>query len=51
MRVLIDHHFPGQSPEALDAQAERMAAKRVVVIVHPEKVMSWDHRKLGGVGP
>ena len=51
MRLLIEHHFPGQSAEALDAQAERMASKRVVVTVHPEKTMSWDHRKLGGVGP
>lgn len=51
MRLLLDHHFPGQSPEALDAQATKMAEKRVVVIVHPEKVMSWDHRKLGGKGP
>lgn len=24
----------------------RQAAKRVVVVVHPEKVASWDHRKL-----
>jgi PPOX class probable F420-dependent enzyme len=24
----------------------RMATKRVVVIVHPERVVSWDHRKL-----
>jgi hypothetical protein len=26
-----------------------MAEKRVVVVVHAEKVISWDHRKLGGV--
>lgn len=25
-----------------------MGAKRVVVVVKPEKVMSWDHSKLGG---
>ncbi len=51
MRELIDHHFPGQSAEALDAQTTKMAAKRIVVLVHPEKVMSWDHHKLGGKGP
>lgn len=51
MRLLIAHHFPGQSDEALDAQTTNMAAKRVVVVVHPAKVMSWDHTKLGGVGP
>lgn len=51
MRRLIDHHFPGQAAELLDAQTTKMAAKRVVVLVHPEKVMSWDHHKLGGKGP
>ena len=25
----------------------RVAAKRVAIIIHPEKIMSWDHRKLG----
>lgn len=25
---------------------ERMALKRLVVVVHPERVVSWDHRKL-----
>jgi len=51
MRVLVDHHFPGQDAAALDAMAERMAEKRVVVAVRPEKIMSWDHRKLDGKGP
>jgi len=26
-----------------------MAQKRVVVAVHPEKVINWDHRKLAGL--
>lgn len=51
MAVLVGHHFPGQTPEAVMATAERMAEKRVVVRVLPEKVMSWDHHKLGGKGP
>ncbi|MCW1403854.1 TIGR03618 family F420-dependent PPOX class oxidoreductase [Novosphingobium sp. MW5] len=51
MRVLVDHHFPGQSADALDAMAARMAEKRVVIRVVAEKTMSWDHRKLGGKGP
>ena len=25
---------------------EKQAQKRVAVIVHPEKVASWDHRKM-----
>lgn len=51
MRLLIDTHFPGQTVEQLDAMTKSMAAKRVVVAVQPDKVMSWDHGKLGGVGP
>jgi len=51
MRLLVDHAFPGQSAEALDAQTMKMAGKRVVVLVHPEKVVSWDHHKLEGKGP
>lgn len=36
-------------PEDMLAQAaEQMAAKRTAVIVEPEKVISWDHHKLGG---
>lgn len=27
---------------------ERMGAKRAVVVIHPERYVSWDHRKLGG---
>lgn len=51
MTLLVDHHFPGQPPEVLAQMAARMAEKRVVVIVRPDKVISWDHRKLGGKGP
>ncbi|WP_310534376.1 PPOX class F420-dependent oxidoreductase [Novosphingobium sp.] len=51
MRVLVDHHFPGQAADALDEMAARMAEKRVVIRVKPDKIMSWDHRKLDGKGP
>jgi PPOX class probable F420-dependent enzyme len=27
---------------------ERTAAKRVCILISPEKIVSWDHRKLGG---
>jgi PPOX class probable F420-dependent enzyme len=32
------------------AEVERQAAKRVAVVVHPEKVASWDHGKLATRG-
>jgi PPOX class probable F420-dependent enzyme len=51
MTALVDHHFPGQSAEKVAEIAAGMAAKRIVVVVHPDKVISWDHRKLGGKGP
>ena len=51
MRFLLDHHFPGQTAAQLDAMAETMAAKRIVVAVRPGTVMSWDHRKLTGAAP
>jgi PPOX class probable F420-dependent enzyme len=35
--------------EELKAAAAGMAADRVAVFVHPERVVSWDHRKLAGV--
>jgi len=51
MRELLDHHFAGLESDELDKMAAQMAEKRIVVVVRPEKTMSWDHRKLGGKGP
>jgi PPOX class probable F420-dependent enzyme len=51
MRVLVDHHFPGQTAEQVAGMAAQMAQKRIVVVVHADKTISWDHRKLGGAGP
>ena len=34
--------------EALMPSIRQMASKRVVVKIHTERVVSWDHRKLGG---
>jgi nitroimidazol reductase NimA-like FMN-containing flavoprotein (pyridoxamine 5'-phosphate oxidase superfamily) len=31
-----------------EAVIARTAAKRVAILVRPERVVSWDHRKLGG---
>ncbi len=39
--------------EGLDREArgvlEQMSTKRVAIVVEPDDVVSWDHRKLGGV--
>jgi PPOX class probable F420-dependent enzyme len=50
-RVLmgVQARYGGQaSPEMLEVLRPQ-AAKRVIVRVHPERVSSWDHSKLGGV--
>ncbi len=39
---------PDIPEEMLNQAAEHMASKRTAVVVHPEKVVSWDHTKLGG---
>jgi len=31
-----------------DAFIGKTAAKRVAILIRPEKIVSWDHRKLGG---
>ena len=46
MSLIIDRSFPGQTPERLAQHVSDMIRKRVVVIVRPNRTMSWDHRKL-----
>ena len=46
MAPIVARNFPGQDEVALAAHVAQMIRKRVVVVVHPEKVISWDHRKL-----
>lgn len=36
-------------PAEARARVERQSAKRIVLRFHPTRVVSWDHRKLGGV--
>ncbi len=45
--------FTGDEPirlegEALEAAFGRFAAKNTAVVVHPSRVVSWDHTKLAG---
>jgi PPOX class probable F420-dependent enzyme len=44
----IHEKMLGAIPDGIEEALERQARKRVVVRVHPEKISSWDHRKLGG---
>lgn len=49
MGVIVARNTPGLEPAALARHAAAMVRKRVVVVVHPEKVISWDHRKLAAI--
>jgi PPOX class probable F420-dependent enzyme len=39
---------PGLSEEQHAAAAKMMSLKRTAVVVKPERIVSWDHRRLGG---
>ena len=49
MRRSPEKYPAGASNQQSDEDARRIAAKRCVVKVHPDKIYSWDHRKLAGV--
>jgi PPOX class probable F420-dependent enzyme len=42
---------PGTDPEQLRRAASALVTERVAVVVTPERVLSWDHRKLAGLRP
>src|SRR5262249_28099896 len=46
MAVIIKRNFTDAGPAALAEKVQAMIRKRVVVIVHADKTISWDHRKL-----
>jgi hypothetical protein len=45
---VMSRNQPGLPRETLDSVAKDMATKRTAVVVKPEKIVTWDHRKLGG---
>jgi PPOX class probable F420-dependent enzyme len=45
---IIQRNRPEVPEAALEQAAAGMAVKRAAVVVKPEKITSWDHRKLGG---
>lgn len=46
--AVMTRNQPGVPAEQLALAAKHMAAKRSAVIVKPDKIASWDHRKLAG---
>jgi len=47
-RKMVRRNQPEIPEEHVEAAAQMMARKRTVVVVKPEKIVSWDHRKLAG---
>ena len=45
---VVERYIPVNDPADIPAVAEAMARKRVAIEIIPEKIVSWDHRKLGG---
>lgn len=46
-RVLVRNN-PDVPKDAMEEAAKTLANKRTAVVIKPEKIVSWDHRKLGG---
>jgi PPOX class probable F420-dependent enzyme len=49
--VSVFERHVGPFTEEMRGAVDMMLHNRVVIKVHPEKVVSWDHRKLGGGTP
>jgi len=46
---IVRKNNPDIAPEMIPQAAKMMAQKRTVVVIRPERIASWDHRKLAGV--
>jgi PPOX class probable F420-dependent enzyme len=46
--AVVAKYNPELPPEARAQAATMLARKRTVVIIRPQRIASWDHRKLGG---
>ena len=46
MRACLLRNSPPETHANIDEHVARMTRKRVAIVVHPEKTLSWDHRKI-----
>lgn len=46
--AVVAKYMPDLPPEGRAEAAKMMARKRTVVVVRPQRIASWDHRKLAG---
>ncbi len=47
--AVLRRNTPEIPEDVLEKAVASMVAKKTAILVEPEKVMSWDHTKLGGV--
>lgn len=47
--AVMTRYTPGATPDAVAAVVAKQAPKRVGMRFHPTRIVTWDHRKLGGV--
>jgi PPOX class probable F420-dependent enzyme len=48
-RDVVTRYIDVGRPEDVNAVAAAMANKRFGIVIEPERVVSWDHTKLGGI--
>ena len=48
MKVLL-RNTPELPREVLEKASRSMAPKKTAILIRPDRVMSWDHGKLGGI--
>ena len=48
-RDVVRRYIEIDKPEDVDGVAAAMANKRFGIVIEPERVVSWDHTKLGGI--
>ncbi len=47
--AVLRRNTPEIPEDVLDKAVASMAPKKTAILIKPEKVMSWDHTKLGGI--
>ena len=47
-RDVVRRYIGVEKPEDVDAIAAAMANKRSAIVIDAERIVSWDHCKLGG---
>jgi hypothetical protein len=47
-RTVVSRYFQVAKPEDVDAIAAGLARKRSAIVINADRIVSWDHHKLGG---